>query len=287
MAGFTDFDTTVSGQWKASAAQVGSQNTVFLGLNVDGGHPNGIGPGAQDTIIWSTRRYVTSRGPVSVVVEFFCTDFLPYNPKAAGATAHVLVNGVEAQSATSRNVDDVPRLAAIVVFDAGAILDFAADPHGAPPFSENEWSARADGFTFHARVYDYPCASAADCGDIGCVFGVCCDPLVHACPDGGVVDSGIADSGVEDAGVGDSGVFDAGGFDAGHDDAGFADAGEVDAGVPDAGSTEPEVVDARIEDRPDNRRLHVGCGCGSVNALLPMVMLALIGFASRRARQRL
>ena len=67
---FVAFDTfnVGSNRWEASAAQIGDQNNDFLSLDAAGGHPTGIGPDAQDSIIWAVRRY-TSRSGLSLNAE--------------------------------------------------------------------------------------------------------------------------------------------------------------------------------------------------------------------------
>ncbi len=246
VATFTEFGTVSAGQWKATAAQVGSQNTTFLNLSSSGGHPAGLGPGSQDAIVWPIRRYTTAVGSLSFVYEFQNNDTQPFNASASGTTAHVFVDGVQIALHTSRNDQDVPKAPPFIVLDAGAVVDFAADPHGVAPFPENEYSARADGFSWRVRAYVYPCSGNSDCGGtVKCIASVCCDPAVLQCADAGTGTPAI------DAGQSPS---DAGGSTA-------PDAGpivQVDAGLPmpsadsgvvvpvfDAG-TKPPVIDAGV-----------------------------------------
>ncbi len=305
---FIEFGTTSGGtQWKATTAQVGSVNTMFLNLNESGGHPCGIGPGSQNSIIWPTRRYTMPSGPLSFVYEFSNLDQQPYENMASGTSAHVLVDGVEVAFHASRNADNVPRAKPVIVLDAGSIIDFAADPHGVAPFPENEYSARTDGFRWHVRGYVYPCGSDLDCGDIRCIQSVCCDPSMHACGDAGiafdagfdagrpVVDAGLTDGGLVDGGVvSDAGVtLDAGPkSDAGT--MGTADSGVVkadagtsvsDAGVKspsDAGRKDGGTGDAGQDDEP-HTSAKAGCGCQSTSELSVMGM-ALVWALRRLSR---
>jgi len=281
--GFREFDLTTTGVWKASAAEVGADNNVFLSLTADGGHPNGLGPGAQDTIIWATRRFTTPRASLSVVYEFFCAATIPYPPNSAGATGRVFVNGSQRALHPSRNFDDKPRAAPMLISDTASMVDFASDPHGVAPFTENEWSARSDTFVFHARFYDYPCASSADCGDIACINSFCCDRALHDCGDAGVAADAGFDAGMSviDAGIPDAGMPDAGPVltvDAGTRDAGAGATSPRDAGpLIDAGQT----VDGGTPE--PSARADIGCTCASGAGEVPLALL-LLGLFPRRAR---
>lgn len=226
-----------AGRWRPSAALVGSQNTVFLAIHRNGAHPCGLGPSGQDRVIWPIRRYVTTRDSVSVAFQY--ENWNSTQPNGRGITARVFVDGGEVVSYPIRDAFDVKRAAPIIVPTAGTIVDLALDPLGVPPYgTDSPYSARSDGTGLYVGVYDYPCSTSADCVDVSCIGGLCCNPAVHLCPDAGTPD----DAGVPDAG-----------------------ADPVDAGEPGDAGSEP----------PGPTRLTVGCGCASAVPGLGLLALAL------------
>ena len=255
VAAFEEFDVWNGSEWRASAALVGSQNTGYLRVDRWGGHPCGLGPGAQNQIIWATRRYVSQRtGFVSIVYE---VESYNVTANGTGITARLWVDGTELRTHGLRNSGSTLSAPPVITWlDAGSIVDFAIDPLGVPPYPENASSARGDGSGFQASIFAYPCSSNADCAGISCIAQVCCNPAVHACPDAGVPDSGALDAGVTDAAV-DAGVVDAG------DPIG---SGEADAGRP----LKPP-------------HFTVGCDCSAVPFATPWLLL--MALMVRRARR--
>lgn len=163
-ADFTAFDTVggsgAAAIWRASAAQVGADNNVFLGINVNGGHPNGIGPGAQDSNIWAIRRY-TSEVSGLVRIDFDLHKENISNPRGGGITGHLFVDGLEVFSSLIDNLDGIGiQDSVFATVNVGSLIDFAIDPlgPGAPPGGDGVASARADGTHFSAviRVGEIP-----------------------------------------------------------------------------------------------------------------------------------
>ena len=93
--GFNAFAVYDAGleRWQASDAQVGAANNVYLTTSRLGGHPNGVGPDAQDAAIWAMRRWVSDvDGPVRLDFDL---RKLNTNPASGGITGHVFVDGVD------------------------------------------------------------------------------------------------------------------------------------------------------------------------------------------------
>jgi hypothetical protein len=153
-SGFMQFDTFTGGSWTASDGQVGQQNNDFLNVNQIGGHPTGLGPPDQDSIIWAVRRYVS---PVSGAVDI-CFDLRKvnvFNDRGGGITGRIFVDGVEVFSQLIQNTDGVGVHQLITQnVNVGSVIDFAIDPTGHPPLvgGDGIFSARADGSHFSAQI---------------------------------------------------------------------------------------------------------------------------------------
>ena len=155
---FTRFDTfdVLRQSWIPSAAQVGATNIEFLNTNQLGGHPNGIGPGAQNSVIWAMRRY-TSEVNGTVAIDFDLHKLNTINPQGGGITGHIFVDGVEVFNGIIANADGVGVQATVLrSVHIGSLIDFAIDPRGLVPLQGNDGldSARADGTIFTAVLRD-------------------------------------------------------------------------------------------------------------------------------------
>ena len=152
---FVAFDTysVVDNRWEASAAQVGAANNVYLSINANGGHPNGIGPDAQDSIIWAIRRY-TSAFAGAVDVDYLLRKANISNANAGGITGHLFVDGVELLDQFIANADGVGVQGTFsVLLNVGSVIDFAIDPEGlATSRDPSVFSARADGTDVSAVI---------------------------------------------------------------------------------------------------------------------------------------
>ena len=157
---FVEFDQFDVGsqRWISSDGQVGPQNNDFLHLDALGGHPTGLGPELQDSIIWAVRRYlVPSSGLARIEVDLRKENIA--NPRGGGITGRIFVDGLEILTQLIENADGVgvsPVLVAPV--SAGSTIDFAIDPTGITPIegSDGVFSARADGSVFDARIAIVP-----------------------------------------------------------------------------------------------------------------------------------
>ena len=152
---FEPFDTLVAGPgWNASDAQVGANNNDFLNIGQFGGHPTGIGPGGQDSIIWATRRYVSEvDGLVKIAFDLRKTNVV--NNNGGGITGRIFVDGVEVFTQFIDNFDGIGVQSALArQVTVGTLIDFVIDPTGiAPPNSgDGDFSARADGSHFSAVI---------------------------------------------------------------------------------------------------------------------------------------
>lgn len=153
-AAFAPFDTFNVARWEASDAQVGAQNNDFLNLNAEGGHPNGLGPAAQDRIIWAIRRYVSPiDGLLSIDFDLHKANIV--EPRGGGITGRIFVDGVEVLTQFIANDDGVGLQGILTrAVSVGSVLDFAIDPTGILPAvgTDSIFSARADGTVFSARL---------------------------------------------------------------------------------------------------------------------------------------
>lgn len=153
-AAFTEFAVFDGGEsrWKASAAQVGANNNVYLSIDMLGGHPNGIGPDSQDASIWAVRRY-TSEVAGTVRVDFDLRKINVSNTNAGGITGHIFVDGLEVLSQFIGNADGVGVQDSLYLdVGVGTLIDFAIDPLGLATSSDGRESARADGSHFSAVI---------------------------------------------------------------------------------------------------------------------------------------
>ena len=156
--GFVEFAgfSAPNQRWEASDAQVGADNNDYLSLNAEGGHPNGIGPDAQDANIWAVRRYTSEvAGPITILFDLRKVNIT--NTLGGGITGHIFVDGVELLSQFIANDDGTGVQGALLVdVQVGSLIDFALDPTGRAPVgtNENAASARADGSWFSAVIDD-------------------------------------------------------------------------------------------------------------------------------------
>ena len=154
-AGFSAFAVynAIDDRWQASDAQVGAANNVYLSTSRFGGHPNGVGPNAQDANIWAMRRWVSD---VDGLVRMdFDLRKLNTNPAAGGITGHIFIDGVEIFSRFIATDDGVGFQSYFMLdLDVGTVIDFAIDPTGilVPGRSDGIESARADGTHFSAII---------------------------------------------------------------------------------------------------------------------------------------
>lgn len=173
---FVAFDTfnAADSSWQASAAQVGADNNVYLAVDVGGGHPTGIGPDDQDSIIWAVRRY-TSNTAGLVDLSYHLRKRNTTNLDAGGITGHIFVDGVEMLDQFIANADGVgvQNTLAILV-KVGSVIDLAIDPTGIPSQRDASiYSARADGtdfsavFSTHAAPVPEPSESALMLAGLG------------------------------------------------------------------------------------------------------------------------
>ena len=161
VADFAAFDTFTGATWEASDAQVGGNNNDFLSLNVEGGHPTGIGPDLQDSVIWAVRRY-TSDVVGDALLAFDVRKLNVSNARGGGITARIFIDGTEVFTQLIDNLDDVGVQQVMpVTLALGTIIDLVIDPTGVIPGagSDGVFSARADGSHFSAVIR---AASAAE-----------------------------------------------------------------------------------------------------------------------------
>ena len=157
---FTQFDdfNAISTRWEADPTQVGNStfNAQFLSINQQGGHPTGIGPSGQNTIIWAVRRYVSEvSGPVDIAFDLRKNN--TSEPRGGGITGRIFVDGVEVftqfiQNNDGSGVQDVFTRNV----DVGTVIDFVIDPTGVSPgppiTNDSDFSARADGSIFSSII---------------------------------------------------------------------------------------------------------------------------------------
>ncbi len=151
-ADFVRFDTfnNVANLWQASAGQVGSQNNEFLSINQVGGHPTGITPDLQDSIIWAIRRY-TSEVSGPILIDF---DLHKQNINfSGGVTGHILIDGVEVFNARIFGTDGIGQQGSILrTVSVGSVIDFAIDPVGFATIRDIAESTRSDGSVFSSVI---------------------------------------------------------------------------------------------------------------------------------------
>lgn len=165
VAGFQQFNSFSAGEHFASG-QVGAQNEAFLSLTAEGGHPTGIGPDLQDSLIWAVRRYTSPiMGPLLLDIDLRKSNIL--NPDGGGITGRIFVDGVSVFEQLIENDDGLGVQANIFVnVNAGSVIDFAIDATGiAPPSGrDGALAARADGSIFTAQI---SLATASEPASIG------------------------------------------------------------------------------------------------------------------------
>lgn len=154
--GFVEFDTfdVPANRWEASAAQVGANNNQFLNIGDQGGHPAGIGPSGQDSIIWAVRRY-TSPVDGLLNIAYDLRKFNVQEPRGGGITGRIFVDGVEVFTQVIANDDGTGIQAALLqLVTTGTVIDFVIDPTGVQPstVADGPFSARADGTVFSAVI---------------------------------------------------------------------------------------------------------------------------------------
>ena len=133
---------------------IGDQNNDFLYLDQSGGHPTGIGPGAQDNIIWAVRRYQSEfTGLVDIAFDLRKLNIV--NSGGGGITGRIFIDGVEVFTQFIENDDGggVQNVLTRAV-SVGSFIDFAIDPSGVLPKTggDGPLSARADGSHFSAVI---------------------------------------------------------------------------------------------------------------------------------------
>lgn len=144
--------------WSASDALVGANNNEFLRLDAEGGHPTGLGPGNQDTIIWAVRRYVAPTAGVARI-EIDLRKKNIENSRGGGITGRIFVDGVEIFTQLIENLDGVGVQQSLLSgVAAGSPIDLALDPTGLEPAAgfDGLFSARADGSAFSATIAIIP-----------------------------------------------------------------------------------------------------------------------------------
>ena len=162
VAAFELLDIFDGTSWSASDALVGADNNNFLNLSALGGHPTGLGPAPQDTIIWAVRRY---ESPIagSLKISFDLAKQNVVNTRGGGITGHIFVDGVSVLDEFIANDDAVGIQGMRTInVSVGSVIDFAIDPAGispGPPITgDGDFSARADGsrFTVVVRTVEAP-----------------------------------------------------------------------------------------------------------------------------------
>src|SRR5688572_17995757 len=128
---FTTYGVVLPDVWGASAAQVGAQNNVYLGLGAATGHPTGLAPpDTQDRIIWAVRRYVNEvAGDIDIAINLRKENL---NANGGGVTGRVFVDGVEIRSQFIAATDGTGLQTTLFVPNVAvnALIDFAIDPLG-------------------------------------------------------------------------------------------------------------------------------------------------------------
>ena len=84
---FVEMDVFSDGsqRWQASELLVSANNNFFLNVNSEGGHPTGLEPDRQDSIIWAVRRYVVPTAGLARI-EFDLRKRNVINPDGGGVT---------------------------------------------------------------------------------------------------------------------------------------------------------------------------------------------------------
>ncbi len=139
-------------RWEATDAILPAQNIAFLSINQDGGHPSGIGPSGQDSVIWATRRYVSDMdGLIDIAFDLRKENIS--EPRGGGIIGRIFVDGVEVFTQPIAN-DDATGVQGVLWHPVtiGTRIDFAIDPTGTSPGSDSDFSARADGSIFSAQI---------------------------------------------------------------------------------------------------------------------------------------
>ncbi len=154
-ASFVAFDTfnAIDARWEASAAQVSVDNNVYLSVDANGGHPNGIGPDDQDSIIWALRRYTSATaGLFDLSYDLHKRNIS--NPNGSGITGHIFVDGVERFVQIVANANGVGFQGTFAVqLNAGSFIDLAIASTGFPSLRDpSPHNARADGTDFSALL---------------------------------------------------------------------------------------------------------------------------------------
>jgi hypothetical protein len=159
-AAFQELDLFDAGtqRWSASDSLVGTQNNNFLNLDEEGGHPTGLEPAPQDSIIWAVRRYVMpNTGLAQIEVDLRKKNTA--NTRGGGITGRVFVDGVEVYTQLVNNDDGIGfQTVLLATVQTGSTIDFAIDPTGINPLegSDDIFSARADGSVFAAKIEIVP-----------------------------------------------------------------------------------------------------------------------------------
>ena len=153
-AAFAELDVFNLTRWEASDALVGADNNDFLSLDSVGGHPTGIGPEAQDSVIWAVRRYLSDFAG-DAVIDFDLRKLNTGNDRGGGITGRIFIDGVEIFAAFIANDDGIGIQDVLpATLAVGTVIDFAIDSTGVLPVAggDGPFSARADGSHFSAVI---------------------------------------------------------------------------------------------------------------------------------------
>jgi hypothetical protein len=136
----TDGTTTssVTNHWNGTVFDTFAGNPPWTEINATGGHPN-----VDGSIQWPTRRYEVQAGDGSdLLIEW---DASKANTGGGdGIAIHILIDGVEFDSATIGGTDGVGEGDFFVLsgVTAGTVIDFAIDPLANQGSDGSTWSAR-------------------------------------------------------------------------------------------------------------------------------------------------
>lgn len=141
-------------RWEGSDSLFGNNKNSLLYLNAEGGHPDGLGLGAQESIIWVVRRYVSEvDGLLHISYDLRKKNYS--NLKDDTITGRIFINGVEVVTQSIGNDDkDGVQGSFSQYLSAGAIVDFVLDPTGKQPSAGSDAlaSSRAEGAILTATI---------------------------------------------------------------------------------------------------------------------------------------